>query len=90
MASPLGRRQAGAAANTSAGNNNIGARAIKQFRFPRPPLAEQREIVRVLDAAEKQIDALAKKVVAAEDVKRSLLQNLMTGKIRIPAGAIHA
>lgn len=90
LASPLGRRQAGAAANTSAGNNNIGARAIKQFRFPRPPLAEQIEIVSVLDAAERQIDALTKKVAAAEDVKRSLLQNLMTGTIRIPEGAIHA
>jgi len=90
LASPLGRRQAGAAANTSAGNNNIGARAIKQFRLPRPPLAVQHEIVRVLDAAEKQIDALTKKVISAEDVKRSLLQNLMTGKIRILEKAIDA
>ena len=90
LASPLGRRQAGAAANTSAGNNNIGARAIKQFRFPRPPLPEQQEIVGILDAAERQIDALTKKLLAAGDVKRSLLQNLLTGKIRIPEGAIHA
>lgn len=90
LASPLGRRQAGAAANTSAGNNNIGARAIKQFRFPRPPLAEQREIVDLLDATERQIDVLTRKLVAAEDVKRSLLQDLLIGRIRIPEGAIHA
>jgi type I restriction enzyme S subunit len=90
LASPLGRRQAGAAANTSAGNNNIGARAIKQFRFPRPPLPEQQEIVSILDAAERQIDALTKKLLAAGNVKRSLLQNLLTGKVRIPEGAIHA
>lgn len=90
LASPLGRRQAGAAANTSAGNNNIGARAIKQFRFPRPPLPEQQEIVSILDAAERQIDALTKKLLAAGDVKRSLLQNLLTGKVRIPEGAIYA
>lgn len=90
LASPLGRRQAGAAANTSAGNNNIGARAIKHFRLPRPPLAEQEEIVGVLDAAERQIDALMKKLVAAQDAKRSLLQNLLTGRIRIPEEAAHA
>lgn len=90
LASPLGRRQAGAAANTSAGNNNIGARAIKQFRLPRPPIDEQEKVVALLDSLEKQIDAQAAKVNAAQELKRSLLQNLLTGKIRIPEGAIHA
>lgn len=90
LASPLGRRQAGAAANTSAGNNNIGARAIKQFRLPRPPIEEQEQIVGLLDTLEKQIDAQTAKVSAALELKRALLQNLLTGKIRIPEGAIHA
>jgi type I restriction enzyme S subunit len=90
LASPLGRRQAGAAANTSAGNNNIGARAIKHFRLPRPPLDEQQRIVDLLNVVERQIDAQAAKVGAALELKRSLLQNLLTGKIRIPEGAIHA
>lgn len=90
LASPLGRRQAGAAANTSAGNNNIGARAIKQFRLPRPPIEEQEQIVGLLDTLEKQIDAQTAKVSAVLELKRSLLQNLLTGKIRIPEGAIHA
>lgn len=90
LASPLGRRQAGAAANTSAGNNNIGARAIKQFRLPRPPIEEQEQIVGLLDTLEKQIDAQTAKVSTALELKRSLLQNLLTGKIRIPEGAIHA
>lgn len=90
LASPLGRRQAGASANTSAGNNNIGARAIKQFRLPRPPIEEQEQIVGLLDTLEKQIDAQTAKVSAALELKRSLLQNLLTGKIRIPEGAIHA
>jgi type I restriction enzyme S subunit len=90
LASPLGRRQAGAVANTSAGNNNIGARAIKQFRFPRPPVAEQEHIVSSLDKIETQINAQAAKITALLEVKRSLLQNLLTGKIRIPEGAVHA
>lgn len=90
LASPLGRRQAGAAANTSAGNNNIGARAIRHFRFPRPPLDEQKRTVDLLDAVERQIDAQTAKVEVALELKRSLLQSLLTGKIRIPEGAIHA
>lgn len=85
LASPLGRRQAGAVANTSAGNNNIGARAIKQFKFPRPPVPEQEQIVGLLNGVETQINALAGKVEALHQVKKSLLQNLLTGKIRIPA-----
>ncbi len=89
LASPLGRRQAGAVANTSAGNNNIGARAIKQFKLPRPPVSEQEQIVDLLNGVEAQINALAGKVEALQQVKKSLLQNLLTGKIRIPEGAIH-
>lgn len=90
LASPLGRRQAGAAANTSAGNNNIGARAIKHFRLPRPPINEQEEIVGLMDALEERIDAQAEKVKATQELKRSLLQNLLTGKIRLPKGALDA
>lgn len=89
LASPLGRRQAGAVANTSAGNNNIGARAIKQFRFPRPPLTEQEHVVTLLDGIESQISAQLEKVNTAMKVKRSLLQNLLTGNIRIPKGDTH-
>jgi type I restriction enzyme S subunit len=87
LASPLGRRQTGAVANTSAGNNNIGARAIKQIRFPRPPIEEQERIVELLDGIEEQITAQSAVINSAIDVKRSLLHNLLTGKIRIPADA---
>ncbi len=89
LASPLGRRQAGAVANTSAGNNNIGARAIKQFKLPRPPVPEQEQIVDLLNGVETEINALVAKVEALQQVKKSLLQNLLTGKIRLPEGAIH-
>jgi len=89
LASPLGRRQAGAVANTSAGNNNIGARAIRQFRLPRPPISEQETIIDLLNGVESQINALSEKATALEQVKKSLLQHLLTGKIRIPEGTIN-
>ena len=89
LASPLGRRQAGAVANTSAGNNNIGARAIKQFKLPRPPIPEQQEIVNLLNSVEAQVNILSAKVEVLLQVRKSLLQNLLTGKIRIPEEAVY-
>ena len=83
LASPLGRRQCLAMANTSAGNHNLGSRAIKHFLFPRPSPAEQADIVAMMDAAEDAIEASQEEIVALERLKRSLLQNLLTGRARV-------
>jgi len=83
LASPLGRRQCLAMANTSAGNHNLGSRAIKQFVLPRPDLDEQKEIVALVDAAEDAIEAVQCEIEALVDLKQSLLQNLLTGRIRV-------
>jgi len=47
-------------------------------------------MVEMLQAAESHVLRMQKKVAALLELKRSLLQNLLTGKIRIPEGAIHA
>jgi type I restriction enzyme S subunit len=83
LASPLGRRLCLAMANTSAGNHNLGSRAIKQFIFPRPSPDEQTEIVGLVDAAEDSIEAVLDELATLERLKRSLLQNLLTGKVRV-------
>ena len=86
LASPLGRRQALAMANTSAGNHNLGARSLRQFWIPRPDPDEQDEIVTILHRCEDAIDALQDKVEALLRLKKSLLQNLLTGKVRVAKG----
>ncbi len=68
----------------------MSKRDICRELFACPPTDEQEEIVGVLDSTEDQINAQARKVEALMDVKRALQQNLLTGKIRIPEGAIHA
>lgn len=83
LASPLGRRQCLAMANTSAGNHNLGARSIKQFFLPRPSPTEQTKIVETVDAAEDTIEAADAEIKSLERFKRSLLQNLLSGHIRI-------
>jgi len=47
-----------------------------------PDIDEQQKILDTLDASEASVNACMKKFTALEDVKKSLLQNLLTGKIR--------
>lgn len=68
----------------------MSKRDIVRELFAYPTLSEQEEIVALLDATENQLIAQANKTQALLEVKRSLLQNLLTGKIRIPEGVIHA
>lgn len=68
----------------------MSKRDICREEFACPPVDEQKEIVVLLDAVENQIVAHGTKIDALSEVKRSLLQNLLTGKLRIPEGAIHA
>ena len=68
----------------------ISKRDICRELFACPPNDEQEEIVALLDRTEDQINAQVGRVQALMDVKRALLQNLLTGKIRIPDGAVHA
>jgi hypothetical protein len=46
-------------------------------------------MIEVLDAIEKQQWAIWYKVLTLQDLKKSLLHNLLTGKIRLPEGVIH-
>jgi type I restriction enzyme, S subunit len=85
LESPLGRRQCLAMANTSAGNHNLASRAIKQFLFPRPSPSEQAEIVALVDAAEDAIEVTGEELEALDRLKRSLIQNLLTGRVRVAA-----
>lgn len=83
LASPLGRRQCLAMANTAAGNYNLGSRSIKQFCFPRPAPNEQADIVGLVDGAEDAVEAAEREIAALERLKRSLLQNVLTGRVRV-------
>lgn len=68
----------------------MSKRDICRELFPYPPVPEQNEIVELLDRIEEQMNAQAAKVKALIEVQSSLLQNLLTGKIRIPEGVTDA
>lgn len=88
---PAARKQIEAnATGTSDSMKNIAKRDFRNVVVPRPSKPEQDEIANVLNAIDAQVETQERKVSALNELKRSLLQNLLTGKIRIPEGAIHA
>ncbi len=62
---------------------NISQTVIKDFNIPLPPLSEQREIARILQAVDKKLQAEEARKQALETLFKTLLHNLMTGKIRV-------
>ena len=68
---------------------SINSRELKGWPVPVPPMEEQEIMVRLLQSAETQALAVEEKIVALEKMKRSLLQNLLTGRLRIPEGVLN-
>ena len=68
---------------------NVNATQLRSLLLPLPPLAEQREIARILQAVDVKIAAEQARRAALEEMFKTLLHQLMTGKIRIndPVGA---
>ena len=56
---------------------------IKEIPIPLPPLDEQREIARILQAVDARIAAEQARRAALEELFKTLLHQLMTGKIRV-------
>ncbi|GIU81646.1 MAG: restriction endonuclease subunit S [Acidobacteria bacterium] len=57
---------------------------IATYSIPLPPLAEQREIARILQAVDEKIRAEEARKAALEGLFRSLLHHLMTAQVRLP------
>lgn len=71
---------------------NINPRNLKKTLIAFPSLEdsdEQHEIIELFRSVDGSIISLNNKVEALQQVKKSLLQNLLTGKLRIPEGVIH-
>lgn len=56
---------------------------LKRFAFPLPSLEEQRKIASVLRTCDDEISLLQQKAVALRQQKKGLMQQLLTGKVRV-------
>lgn len=84
---PLVHNQVLKRAKTSNGTLKINNRDVKQIILPLPSKHEQTELLGVIDAQERLAESLTRKVNALTRLKRGLMQDLLTGKVRVPAVA---
>ncbi len=61
---------------------SINKTQLKAFPFPVPPLIEQRKIIPLIKAAKAKTAALKQKEGALQMLKRALMHDLLTGKVR--------
>lgn len=78
------------ASGTSGSMVKIKRRDILSIPVSLPSPDRQVEIVTAITVANDAVLAVENKMKALQEVKKSLLQNLLTGKIHIPEGVIHA
>ena len=77
-----GRTEMSGWIRSSAGNYNLSVGAIEKFQIPVPPLEEQDAILRQFRAAEKAIQNNRGLVSRLSRVKKGLMQDLLTGRVR--------
>jgi len=58
---------------------------VRAFQFPLPPTTdEQRQIAAIMKAAKAKLAALLGKEQALTELKKSLMHDLLTGRVRVP------
>ena len=62
---------------------NLSRSRLAGLAVPQPPLAEQLQIVAILDAIDRKIDLHRRKRAVLEELFKALLHKLMTGEIRV-------
>ncbi len=63
--------------------SGIQQNELKSIKFDLPPLPEQRRIVVVLETWDKAIEKLSQKIERKKNIKKGLMQELLTGKTRL-------
>ena len=62
---------------------NIAKTNLLNGRFPLPPLKEQEAIAEALTVMDDELEALTEQVSKLRMVKEGMMQDLLTGKVRL-------
>jgi len=62
---------------------NINLPLLESLKIPLPPLPEQRKIVQILSTIDGKIELERKRKEKLERIKRGLMNELLTGKVRV-------
>lgn len=61
----------------------VSKTSVSKIKLPLPPLPEQNRIVSVLETWDKAIEKLSKKIEVKKQIKKGLMQDLLTSKKRL-------
>jgi type I restriction enzyme, S subunit len=70
--------------NTGSAQPKLNRKVCESIPVLLPPLPEQTAIVSVLETWDKSIELLKQKILLKQQIKQGLMQNLLTGKTRLP------
>lgn len=84
---PIVHNQIVRRAKTSNGTLKINTRDVKQIILPVPPKQAQEDLVALVAAVEAKADALKAKLIALEQLMKSLMHDLLTGTVRVPTSS---
>lgn len=82
LKSERGKRELFRRVTTSAGNYNINTMNIKSLQIPIVDINGQIEAIRLADAANRSIESYESQYNKLQCLKRGLMQDLLTGKVR--------
>ena len=61
----------------------LSQQQIKNFSIPFPPIKDQQNIAEILLGVDKTIEEIQSKISQIDLLKKSLMQDLLTGKVRV-------
>ena len=61
----------------------INGNELKEFSLACPPLQEQKKIASIITSMDKNIEEKQRKLQQTQSLKKSLMQDLLTGKVRV-------
>ena len=56
---------------------------IRKLKIPLPPLEEQKQIAEILSTVDNKLENLKEKKLFFEELKKGLMQKLLTGEVRV-------
>jgi restriction endonuclease S subunit len=65
------------------GQQNVGSKTLESMKIVVPTLSEQNQIVNILTSVDEKLEVLSEKKTHYQELKQGLMQQLLTGKIRV-------
>ena len=68
---------------TGSTRSSLGIQLLRELSIFLPPLPEQKEIASILTSMDRNIEEKQHKLLQIQSLKKSLMQDLLTGKVRV-------